>query len=445
MRDFVFFWGCTIPNRFPFLEKSMRMVLSELGVRFREIEGFTCCPEAFLVETLSEDAWYLTAARNLALAEAEGADLLVACNGCYSTFRSAISAFNRSSALREKVRVGLAEVGLSYSFRSSVKHVIEVLHDQIGFEVIARKVVSPLTGMNVAAHYGCQLLRPSPLVRVDDPLRPQKLDRLIESLGATSLDYNTKMLCCGESLGRSGCTEESMATARMKLLELDQLGADALAVVCPACFLQFDTQQSIIQKSHEDLHVPVFYFTELLGLALGLDPGEMGFDMHRVSVQRFFDRWRELERIRSLIPDDFDSALMRACLSCESCMNDCPVTQVDETYQAHQVLRDILEGRLEDVIEGPDIWKCLECGTCTELCPNNFGMMRVMKTAKRMALERGLGPAETMQGIEMFRKSGVLGKARERAREKLGLGPVAETGGEELSKLLKDAFGGKDE
>ena len=445
MKEYIFFWGCIIPGRLPFLEKSMRMVLEKLGVRFREISGFTCCPEKFLIETLSEEAWCLTAARNLALAEREGCDLLVACNGCYSTFQSAVSVFYSSSRLRREVEERLAGVGIEYSFKTSVHHLVEVLHDSIGPEVIERRLERHLDGMKIAVHYGCQLLRPSPMARPDDPQRQRKLDRLVECLGATSLEYNSKLTCCGEALARSGQPEDSMASARLKLLEVDQLGADAMVVVCPACFLQFDAQQHLIQKQKEDLHIPVFYYTELLGLAMGLDPEDMGLDMHRVSTQRFFDTWMEIERVRATVPPEFDQGAMRACVACESCSTDCPVTQVDDGFAPHEVIMDILEGGIDDVVLGDDIWKCLECGTCTELCPNSFGMVKVFKEAKRMALDLGKEPPETRQGIEMFRKSGVLGSTRKRARSKLGLGEIAQPGGEELSRLLRDTFTGKDE
>lgn len=440
MSDYIIFWGCTIPTRFPFLEKSLRLVLDELGVRYREIEGFTCCPEKFLVETLSEEAWHLTAARNLALAEKHGGDLLVACNGCYSTFRSAVASFNRDSALRRVVSERLAEIGLEYNFRTNVHHVLEVLHDRIGPQVISRRVVHPLDGLTIGVHYGCQLLRPSPTVRLDDPLRPTKLDRLVECLGATSLDYNSKLLCCGESLARSGNPEESMASARLKLLELDQLNADAMTVLCPACFLQFDSQQGVIQRHNQDLNVPVFYYTELLALALGFEPDELGLDMHRASVQRFFDTWGELQRVRLLVPPGFDYDAMKRCVACESCSNDCPVTQVDDEFSPHGLIKSVLDGGIDDVLASVDIWKCLECGTCTELCPNSFGMMKVFKEAKRMALAGGVAPAETRQGIEMFKKTGVLGKSRERARSKLGLEPVRGAGTDDLKRLLRDTW-----
>ncbi|MDD5748809.1 MAG: heterodisulfide reductase-related iron-sulfur binding cluster [Actinomycetota bacterium] len=436
MNDYIFFWGCTIPNRFPFIEKSLRFVLDELGVQYKEIEGFTCCPEKFIIETISRETWYLTAARNLALAEAHGADLLVACNGCYSTFRSVISELESSSELRDWVARELRKVGLEFNFRSSVKHVIEVLHDQVGCQVIERRVTSPLIGMNVAVHYGCQILNPSPVVRVDDPLRPEKLDRIVEALGANVVDYNTKLLCCGESLGRSGFIDKSLAAARLKLFELHNLEVDALVVMCPACFLQFDTQQSLIKKQKEELHIPVFYFSELIGLALGMDPSQMGFDMHRVNVQSFFDMWKENEKLRLSIPEVFDYDLIRACVACESCANDCPVAQVDENFHPHEILRMILDGSVEDVISGEEIWNCLECGTCVELCPNNFGMTKVFKEAKRLALDRGLGPPEVFRSFDLFQKTGILAKSRDAARKRLGLDPVSRTGYDELSRML---------
>ncbi|MHB8895382.1 MAG: heterodisulfide reductase-related iron-sulfur binding cluster [Candidatus Geothermincolia bacterium] len=445
MDDYIFFWGCTIPGRYPFLEKSLRLLLEKLGIRYREIEGFTCCPEKFLVETFSEEAWYLTAARNLALAEKNGGDLLVACNGCYATFRTAITAFHASTALREEVSARLSEVGLEYNFRASVHHVIEVLYDKVGPDAIRQKVVSPLDGMRIGVHNGCQMLRPGPAVRLDDAARPVKLDRLVESLGAESLDYHSKLMCCGEALGRSGNPDESTQTARIKLVELREMGADAIVVVCPACFGQFETQQMVLQKDHEGMNIPVFYYSELAAVALGFEPAELGLDMHRVDVGPFFDRLQEYRRVRDLVPPGFDYKRMATCVSCESCANDCPVVQVDQDYSPHDLIRQILAGEAGDVIAGNDIWKCLECGTCTELCPNSFGMVRVLKEAKRIALERGLGPAEARQGMEMFQTTGVLGKARQRARDKLGLGQVQEPGTEELAALLKGTFDGKDE
>lgn len=444
MNQYVFFWGCTIPGRYPFLEKSLRLLLDRLGVRYREIDGFTCCPEKLLVETLSEEAWYLTAARNLALAERCGCDMLVACNGCYSTFRSAISAFHSSSALRKTVEERLAEIGLEYNFRSSVYHIVELLHDRIGPDIIGRAVALPLDGMRVGVHNGCQLLRPAPVVRLDDAARPFKLDDLVRCLGAESLEYHSKLMCCGEALGRSGHPDESTRSARVKLMELEQLGADAIVVVCPACFGQFETQQMALRKDYDGMSIPVFYYSELAAVALGFSPEEIGLDMHRIDARPFFERLEEVARIRGSIPGGFDTAQMERCIACGSCASDCPVVQVDEGYSPHELMRLVLCGRAEEVIEGADIWKCLECGTCTELCPNSFGMVRAIKEAKRMALERGLGPAETLQGIEMFRKAGVLGKTRRRARDRLGLGPVARPGSEELVDLLRGTFDGKE-
>lgn len=442
--DYIFFWGCTIPGRYPFIEKSLRLLLSKLNVRFRDVEGFTCCPEKFLVETLSEEAWYVTAARNLALAEKHGGDLLVACNGCYATFRSAITAMHASTELWERVNESLVRLGLRYDFKASVHHIVEVLHDTVGVDAIRQGTVRPMEGMLIGAHNGCQLLRPAPAARCDDAARPVKLDHLVEALGATSLDYNSKLLCCGEALARSGNPAESMAAARIKLTELEERCADAIVVVCPACFGQFESWQLGEGRESDRAPIPVLYYSELAALAFGVEPEEMGLDMHRVDVGPFIDRWREIRTIRALVPPEFDLEAIETCVECESCSTDCPVAQIDEEFEPHELLRLVLAGRADDLIESEGIWKCLECEACAELCPNNFGMTKAFKAAKRMALERGLGPAETVRGIEMFRKTGVLGKTRDRARKKLGLGPVPAAGSDELAELLSDVFDGKD-
>ncbi len=440
MKDYIFFWGCTIPNRFPYLEKSMRLALAKLGVSFREIEGFTCCPEKFLVETLSEEAWHLTAARNLALAEREGADLLVPCNGCYATFRQAISDYAASADLRATVKKRLAAIGLDFEFTTGVKHVVEVLHDQIGTSVIARKVERPMNGMVVAPHYGCQALRPWPTVRMDDSLHPVKLHELIEAIGAKALDYPMLLECCGESLNRTGNPAESETAARDKLLEVDLLGADAISVICPACFQQFDTLQSVLRRDLEGFNVPVFFYTELLALALGIEPSEIGLEMHRADVSLFMEKWNAWTDALASIPDCFDVGSIQTCVECGSCSTDCKVAQLEEGFQPHELLETILSGDIDAVISSDDIWKCLECGTCTELCPNNFGMMKVFKEAKRLAIEKGIEPKETEQAAALFKETGVLGKERGRVREKLGLEPVSPPGGEELSHLLGETF-----
>lgn len=240
------FWGCTIPARFPFIEKSVRLTAEKVGARLHEIEGFTCCPESTLVKAADEEAWLLTAARNLAVAETAGYDILTPCNGCYSTFRDAMSLLRTTPGLAGTVNEKLAAQNLSYKGTLKVTHLLEWLSEELGPAVISRKATNPLWGMRIAVHYGCHLLRPSPAVRWDDPLHPTKLEDLVAALGARVVDYPSKMVCCGGALDRVGEREDSLAFARTKLKDIKEAGADAVVVVCPSCFQQFDLNLSLI-------------------------------------------------------------------------------------------------------------------------------------------------------------------------------------------------------
>ena len=148
--------------------------------------------------------------------------------------------------------------------------------------------------MKIAVHYGCHLLRPSPAVRWDSPTAPTKFEQVVRALGATVVDYETKMDCCGNALDRVGeRADVPRHAARRKLADVAEQGADALVVSCPSCFLQFDLNQAtLLRESAAARRLPVFYITELIALALGMDPAELGLDMHRVGVDSFLESGR---------------------------------------------------------------------------------------------------------------------------------------------------------
>jgi heterodisulfide reductase subunit B len=244
MKDFAVFWGCTIPARFPFIEKSTRLVFDDLGANVREIEGHTCCPEGVLVKSSDEDVFFTTAARNLALVEREGLDVVTPCNGCYSTFKETWSHLEVEWREKDRINERLAREDLRYDGRLKITHFAEWLADDIGAAVVGGKAVNSLWGMKLAVHYGCHLLRPSPAVNWDDPLQPKKVEEIVAALGARVIDYSTKMQCCGGALDRVGEREGSLAFARRKLYELQANQVDALVVVCPSCFQQFDLNQA---------------------------------------------------------------------------------------------------------------------------------------------------------------------------------------------------------
>ncbi|MDN5293668.1 MAG: heterodisulfide reductase subunit [Eubacteriales bacterium] len=431
------FWGCQIPARLPFMEKSTRLVLDALGIDYVDLEGFTCCPEKSLVKNYSEMRWLLTAARNLAVAERAGRDLLVVCNGCYGTLRAAANRLTTEKELRDLVNEKLATIGLTYTGRQRVRHLIEVFHDEVGPAAIKSRVTKPLTGMRIAVHYGCHMLRPSSAIHFDDPLKPSKFDALVTALGAESIDYHTKMMCCGGALSHVGDEADAMALTRKKLLELMKRQADAMVLVCPACFMQYDQKQYLAQRKGEKIHLPVFTFPELLGLALGIDPAELGLDYHRVDTTDFFRTWEKHLADYELVKRHIDLNAVRRCYECGACVSDCPVAEIKERFDPNRLIGMLLDGRVNELLNSKEIWYCVECHTCYEMCPQKFGMEKVFATLKHLAMERGLMPPSIKGGVDMFLRTGRLGAPDDRTRKKLGLGQLPPDGGEELKRLLE--------
>ena len=436
MKEFAVFWGCTIPARFPFIEKATRVMFDDLGARVRELDGHTCCPEGTLVKANDPDAFYTAAARNLAIVEKAGLDVVTPCNGCYSTFKEAQSHLATDWRQREVINERLAKEDLHYDGKLQVVHFAEWLADSMGAGLIASGAKRNFWGMRIAVHYGCHLLRPQPAVRWDDPLHPTKVEQLVTALGATVVDYPTKMQCCGGALDRVGERDSSLAFCRRKLHDLTDHQVDALVVVCPSCFQQFDLNQAALQRANENVHVPVLYLSELIALAYGHEPAELGLDMHRVSVQPFLDKWATRSADKTALALDFDVALLNKCDNCRACKDDCPVCKVDPTFRPNDIIGQLVRGEIDDVIAEGQLWKCLECYTCQELCHSDIGMAETFRKLKEISIAAGSGPDSVSQSYKMFLETGSLGKPKEGARKKLGLGPLPASGGDAIGRLM---------
>jgi len=421
MKEFAVFWGCTIPARFPFIEKATRVMFDDLGARVKELEGHTCCPEGTLVKANDPGAFYTAAARNLALVERAGLDVVTPCNGCYSTFKEAQSHLKTDWRQRDEINERLATEGLHYDGDLQVVHFAEWLADSMGSALIASGAKKNFWGMRIAVHYGCHLLRPQPAVRWDDPLHPKKVEEIVAALGARVVDYPTKMQCCGGALDRVGERDSSLAFARRKLQDLQTNEVDALVVVCPSCFQQFDLNQAALQRAKEDIHVPILYLSELIALAYGHEPAELGLEMHRVSVQPFLDKWNARSVDKTRLAEDFDVTLLNKCDACRACKDDCPVCKVDPTFRPNDVIAELVKGNLDEVLASGQVWKCLECYTCQELCHSDIGMAGTFRKLKELAIASGQGPESVTQSYQMFLETGSLGKPKDGARKKLGL------------------------
>jgi CoB--CoM heterodisulfide reductase subunit B len=439
MPGYAYFWGCYIPGRLPYMEKATRAVFEHLGVDAVDVEGLTCCPEKTMIRNLSHRVWLLTAARNLTVAEEAGRTFVTPCTGCFATLKGAQVELATDPAGREQVNADLARVGREYRGTADVVHVLDVLYQDLGPGELRNRVRYPMTGMRIAVHYGCHLLRPSGELLFDDPFWPKKLDELVEALGAESVAYPSKMECCGNLLLRAGQQEPAEAMCRAKLRDMMEHGADALTLVCPSCMMQYDNMQHLLARAGEDLALPVLYYPELLGLAVGLAPEQLGLDRHRIDVAPFLEAWEQRRAGIDAVRGHWDYDLLRACAECGACVEDCPVARADEGYDPNALIRALAAGELESVLGSPELWKCVECHTCAELCPNKYDQMTILRQAKHLAMARGLAPAGVAEGVQAFRERGRLTEESVAQRRRLGLAPSPAAPTEELRALLAAA------
>ncbi|MEE9614483.1 MAG: CoB--CoM heterodisulfide reductase iron-sulfur subunit B family protein [Thermodesulfobacteriota bacterium] len=291
MKEFAVFWGCTIQSRFPFLEKSTRVVMDALGLPYREVDGFTCCPEKSLVNNVDHGLWTLTAARNVAIVDEMELDIVSPCTGCVSNLATVASELKVDPGKKEEVNGLLKEVGREFKGEAKLSHLVPFLHDEVGVNTIKARIEKDFSGMRFAIHYGCHMMRPSHALKNDDPLEPKKFDNIIRALGAVSLEFPTKLMCCGQGLDRVDQHDMALHMARIKLRELKRIGADALVLCCPSCYLQFDNNQFLMEREGEKFGIPVLYLTDLIGLGMGFQPEDMGLSYHRVDVGPFLEKW----------------------------------------------------------------------------------------------------------------------------------------------------------
>jgi heterodisulfide reductase subunit B len=283
MKEYAMFLGCLIPARLPHIEAISIKVLNKLGIMTKDIIDASCCPDPVLMRSLDFNNWLAIAARNLSLAEETGSDVLTLCSGCFSTLSKANHLLRNDVELKE-VNDLLSEVNRSFSGKISVKQVVEIIHD-IGKETIKQQVKIPLKHLKVASHPGCHLVRPSNILHVDDPTVPTIQDEIVSWLGAEPVNYSLKMLCCGVGI-KMVDPEANLLLLREKLANLKDTEANCIVTPCPFCFMQFDRgQKEVSRKFGESYTFPVFYITELLGLALGFSPKEVGFHLHATPVQ----------------------------------------------------------------------------------------------------------------------------------------------------------------
>lgn len=279
---FAFFIGCTMAYRLQFAEKSIRMIAPKFDIDLVDLP-FTCCPEPNAIRAMSDDTWLTFAARNIALAEGKGLDILTACAGCHESLSLAKYELDEKPERKEKTNEILKEIGLEYKGTSKIIHVHQLLFDEIGVETLTSKVTRPIP-IKVVTHSGCHLLRPERILHVDNAEVPVKLDLMCEALGMEPLDYMDKTMCCGAGVRKTNSVT-SYAVLREKLTSMQMVEPDAIVVFCPTCFITFESGQRVANRIFDtDFKFPVFYYTELLAMAMDLPDTELLLNEHRVNI-----------------------------------------------------------------------------------------------------------------------------------------------------------------
>jgi len=289
---YALYLGCTAPVRAMNYELAARHTASRLGIGLVDINDFGCC--GFPLKSVHHESALLLSARNLALAEEQELDICALCSSCTGTLAEANHALQDDDALRERVNDELeAATGRRYNGTSRVRHLARILYEEVGLERIQEAVTVDLSDLRLAAHYGCHYLKPIEAHDgFDDPENPHSLDRLIEALGASSIYYEGREQCCGG--GILGADEETaLALPRLKLERAVAAGADALVVICPFCDIMYELQQRRIEKLYEARYnLPVLFYPQLLGLAMGLSADQVGLRLNRVKSRKLMEMAR---------------------------------------------------------------------------------------------------------------------------------------------------------
>jgi heterodisulfide reductase subunit B len=280
---YAYYPGCSLHSTATEYEQSAHAMCKALGIELEEIPGWICCG-ASSGHMTSELMALALPVKNLVLAREMEMDTVVTCAACYSRLKVA----NHEMCAPEDRRVPLVDevVGSRYRGESAVQHLVEVVIKDLGLEALQARVRKPLSGLKVAAYYGCLLLRPPEVMQFDDPEEPTSLESLIAALGAEPVDWPYKTECCGGSLALTR-TNVVLKLCRDILQMAADAGADCVMVACPLCQSSLDLRQPQVNKHYgTDLDLPVLYFTQLAGLALGLAPRALGLRKLVVSPNR---------------------------------------------------------------------------------------------------------------------------------------------------------------
>jgi heterodisulfide reductase subunit B len=279
---FALFEGCNIPARVKQYADATQAVFNKLDIELIEIADFNCC--GYPVRNVDQQAFILSAAKNLALAETAGLDIMAMCKCCYGSLKKAEDVLNRDQHLKKEVNALLAKEKLHYEGHVRVNHLLTVLHGDVGLEALKPLILKTYNGLQIAASYGCHALRPSRITGFDDPVAPTLFDELVEITGAYSVDWSRKLDCCGAPL--TGVNDRlAMDMALNKITSAREAGAQYLCTACPYTHLQFDWVQNEMAANSKGWEpLAAILYPQLLGLCLGIDEETLGLSKNRLGL-----------------------------------------------------------------------------------------------------------------------------------------------------------------
>lgn len=439
-KKYTFFTGCIIPSRFPFIELASRKVLESLGIKIEDLEDASCCPNQMAIQSSDKKLWYTLAARNLCLAEGTDNDLLTLCNGCYDTLKTVNSALKADDELRQKVNEQLKTLGLEFKGSIEVKHILQVLHDDIGTGKIEKSTSKPLNSLKIAPFEGCHAMRPMDHMGFDNQKDRKYLSDIIKAMSGKVVDYPEHNSCCGGGL--SIARADDVAPAVKNLVNSAKCsGASSIIVSCPFCFAQLLRGQALINETYiEKTNMPIFYITEIMALTMGFKPEEIGLPLHyemsvgeeRKIVDTVLGERGEID----MFTDEITRSQLETCLDCMACADDCPTAMATSDYHPEDIVRLVLEAKIDEVLERNDIWYCMNCHECIDKCPQDFGLVKLLVRLKNLAIERGTCPEIIERRLKTLAMTGYSFERDEEAREKLGLPSLEGADVEDIKHLL---------
>lgn len=280
---YLYYPGCSLKGTGRGYEESLLAVFKALRVPFAELEDWNCCG-ATAYMAVDEVKAFTLAARNLAIAREQGgetAQIIAPCSACYLVLSKAQHVIHDSPDIGKTIADALIAAQLTYGPRVQVRHPLDVLINDIGVDQLAAAAIQPLKGRKIACYYGCQMVRP--YATFDDQFNPTTMDRVLQAMGAETVEWPLKTRCCGGTL--TGTLEEvGLRLNYILMREARKRGADAIATACPLCQFNLECYQDKIHAAYGEPAIPVLYFSQFMGLAYGISARTLGMQRNFVPL-----------------------------------------------------------------------------------------------------------------------------------------------------------------